>query len=133
MNKFTIDYEYGTVEFWTETSNHKIVLTEFNRFADECFGLRKSLGNTKIILALSEVSLPEWALPYELVTHALSHHGDNVVWDTTFKCVDGYAWKLLNEHGDECTCAKRGEAQLDCDVHHFWVEDHSKVCECCKK
>lgn len=132
MNKFEIDYEYGIADWWT-TSAPELVLREFNVAANCCFGLRKSLGDTRIRASFENVAPP---LPYREgdtlalshgATHLLTHSGDEILFDFAHATADGDPWKLRDQ-GDWCSCKVRGQAELACSVHHFWVPDHNKVC-----
>ena len=46
--RYKIDYEYGTAEMWTKDRQAK-PLNTFYGLASECFGIRKSIGNTVLI------------------------------------------------------------------------------------
>ena len=132
MNKFVIDYEYGIADFYTDASDDKEVLRQFWECASVCFGIRKSLGETKIDTRYLGTDLP---IPYRDKggTQFLAHHGDEILFNDKYKTHDGKPWKLYNEHGEWCTCRKLGREELSCEVHHFWVKNHNKKCKCMDK
>lgn len=133
MNKYVINYEYGVADFFTNETDVKKVLAEFHDCANECFGTRKSIGNTSISLAYAGALLP---LPYRGhdATHFLSHNGDEILFDRRVLLPGGEGWKLHNEWGDWCSCADLGTPALSCQVHHhFWVPGHDEICECLKR
>lgn len=146
MNKYVIDYGYGTADFYTETTDppgtpadiqmHEPMIlspvrSEFFKCAQACFGIRKSLGDLQFLATYPMVLLPA---PYEGHggTHFLSHGGDEILFDSHYEQDTGEWWKIHAEGGDWCSCQERGKAQLDCSVHHFWVPDHDERCAECK-
>jgi hypothetical protein len=143
MNKYVIDYDYGVADFYTEESDPpgtptdieitepmsiSAVRREFYHCANACFGIRKSLGDFHLKATYPGVLLPA---PYEGHggTHFLSHHGDEILFDSHYEQGFGEYWKLHIEGGGWCSCRERGKAQLDCEVHHFWVTDHDTLCQ----
>ena len=126
MNKFVVDYEYGVADFWTDSDDPKKVLSEFHTMASTCFGIRKSLGECRIVQGYPRADLP---LPFRGhdATHCLTHHGDEILFDDRYQTHDGEPWKL-HDFGNWCSCAQRGVAELSCSVHHFWVPNHDAVC-----
>jgi len=130
--KYIIDYEYGIADFYCKTKDEKKVINDFYACADVCFGIRKSLGEVKIEKSYSNVELP---IPYrdKGATHFLSHNGDDILFNARYRNHKGEYWKLYSEHGEWCSCKKMGKEELSCDVHHFWVKNHDKVCKCTEK
>ena len=121
MNKYVIDYGYGTAQFYTEATDPVQVRREFYDCANACFGIRKSMSGYEVVCSFSGVELP---LPYRghEATHFLSHSGgDDILFDSRLQTLDGRAWKLHHESGDWCSCAERGTPELSCDVHHYYV------------
>lgn len=59
----------------------------------------------------------------------LTHSGGDFIGFTADKDREGNYWKLINEHGNVCTCKKYGTEELSCENHHFWVKNHDKVCK----
>ena len=75
---YEIDYEYGKAKLYTPET--KIPLNRFYDLANECFGIRKSIGDVKLLNS-KESKIPEpWSLlkgAYEM----LEHSGDIIVWN----------------------------------------------------
>lgn len=46
--KYKIDYEYGTADLWTKERQDDPV-SKFYDLASRCFGIRKSIGHTKLL------------------------------------------------------------------------------------
>ncbi len=132
MNKYVIDYEYGIADFFTEATDEKEVRRKFYNCANCCFGIRKSIGGYTVKETYLDVALP---IPYRDKggTQFLSHNGDEILFNDHFKTSNGEPWKLMNEHGDWCSCQEMGKEELSCNVHHFWVKDHNKLCDCQNK
>ncbi|BDI33415.1 hypothetical protein CCAX7_54660 [Capsulimonas corticalis] len=136
LNRYAVDYEFGAAKFYTRSIDIDEARLEFYDCANECFGIRKSIGDVKINLEAENVHLPvQDAKQISYFTHALlygqtSGIGDEVIFDRRYKTASGEGWKLQNESGERCTCATRGSAELACEVHHFWVENHNHVCPC---
>lgn len=147
---YHIDYEHGRTEFWslrppTEVydavwwtregrgeGKRPVAIRDFLNCAGACFGIRKSIGQITLLGTSREFDLPSFltgddSLPG--VTMYLTHNGDRIAFDDRFEC-DGFPWKLFSEHGEWCSCPERGVPSLTCDVHHFWVPDHNKLCKC---
>jgi hypothetical protein len=75
-----INYGYGKAEFWGQF-DQDTVERQFYRFANQCFGIRKSISRCTI-LQLDEASLPEPWSKLEGATTVLKHSGgDTIVWD----------------------------------------------------
>ena len=131
MIKYVIDYEHGVADFYTNEADPKKARDEFYGCAGICFGIRKSLGATVIKRTYKDVALP---IPYrdKGATQFLSHGGDEILFDDRFRTHDGDPWKLMNEHTNWCSCKVKGVEELSCEVHHFWVPDHDKKCDCMK-
>lgn len=166
--KYTIDYEYGmAVMFSKERPENPISL--FYALAGECFGIRKSIGETKLIdeelvpietkitspkatgEQVMKMGMGEYQatmlhamfnrestsnLPkekFDLIDFVLTHDGDLIAFNSKFRDSEGGYWKIMSEHGDVCTCKETGKEELSCEVHHFWVKNHDKICKEHKK
>jgi len=144
LNKYVIDYGYGRADFYTEALDPEGTPVEMEMFQDlalspvrrefltcatACFGIRKSLGDYRLLETYLNVELP---LPYRGHggTHFLSHHGDDILFDSHYEQAPGEYWKLHSEGGGWCSCKQRGKPELSCDAHHFWVPDHEALCSC---
>lgn len=137
MVEYAIDWEHGKAHFFAKTQDDTEVLAEFTWCAECCFGIRKSLGRVTIEGRREGASLPE-KYQGKGATHLLVHWSDpicrdEILFDANYQTDDGEPWKLRDEHGDWCTCAERGKAELSCKVHHFDVENHDEVCDCHKR
>ncbi len=133
MNKYVIDYGYGTAHFYTEAADRAEVKREFFECANACFGIRKSISVYEVRCSFSSVKLP---LPFwgHEATHFLSHSGgDDILFDCRFQTPGGGWWKLYSEWGEWCSCEGRGTPALSCEVHHFYVSDHDEQCACREK
>jgi len=135
VNKYVIDYEYGLADFYTEATDAKRVELEFRTAASCCFGIRKSLGDYKLLKTYSDVALP---IPYRDrdATHFLSHNRDEILFRRLGDEVtdrDLSWWKLHDEHDDWCSCKEMGSPELTCSVHHFYVPEHDQKCDCLRR
>lgn len=74
-----IDYGYGTAKFWGQF-DQDTVERAFYRFANQCFGIRKSISRCTI-LQLDESGIPEPWSKMEGATTVLQHSGDTIVWN----------------------------------------------------
>lgn len=72
--KYVIDYEYGKAVLYTPSEDWK---NRFYDLAEQCFGIRKSIGKVALISASQEES--QNSLKNEC--ERLEHHGDLIVWD----------------------------------------------------
>ena len=72
--KYTIDYEYGKAVLYTPSENWE---DRFYKLANRCFGIRKSIGEVKLMLKIdigpSDVVKEEF--------ERLEHNGDVIIWD----------------------------------------------------
>ncbi|BAS55338.1 hypothetical protein NIES2135_53780 [Leptolyngbya boryana NIES-2135] len=94
---YEIDYEHGTAKFYTPTGNKfSAVIEEFSQLANQCFGLRKSLGKIRIVRYDSDVLFPE-ELRDKGGTQAIVHNGDSILFDETRKSKDGGTFKIKDE------------------------------------
>ena len=130
-NRYTITFGGHSSErfdFYTYEDDKKLVLEEASKFADLVFGLRKNYMGGSIFISSGKVVFP---MPYRYkgATHLLQFQGYDYLWDASKENRKGEPWKLFSQ--DEwCTCKEMGEEELSCKVHHFWVENHSEVCQC---
>lgn len=72
--KYTIDYEYGTALLYTPSQDF---LGRFYELAEQCFGIRKSIGNVRLIQECNENPDNMMDGEYE----RLEHNGDVIIWD----------------------------------------------------
>ena len=76
--KFVIDYEYGRCNLYTPDENWE---NRFYELANQCFGIRKSIGEVRLI-SKENVNPPYLIIgEYE----RLEYHGDLIVWDENGK------------------------------------------------
>ena len=74
-----IDYGFGEADFYGDFDKDT-VKRQFYHHANQCFGIRKSISDFKL-LSIEEAGLP---LPWRLIVGAttmLQHSGDTIVWD----------------------------------------------------
>ena len=74
VNVFKIDYEYGTALLYTPRDNWK---DRFNKLAGQCFGIRKSIGDTRLISQTTGTLYKGY--------EKLEHGGDVIIWDKNGK------------------------------------------------
>lgn len=76
-----IDYGYGTAHLYGNFDSDT-VKRYFMKYANQCFGIRKSIAKVEV-LELKTCELPEpWALFPDVKT-ILKHNGDVIVWNST--------------------------------------------------
>ena len=73
MNEFKIDYQFGIATLYTPIEDWE---ERFYELAYQCFGIRKSIGDVKL-LSRKRSSMPLDYGGYE----RLEHNGDIIVWD----------------------------------------------------
>lgn len=132
MNKFVINYTYGVANFFTEKKDHKEVMREFYRCAMSCFGIRKSVSDPVIKKEYLDIELP-LNFRDQGGNVVLTFSGDAYLFDMEHETHSGEPWKLATGNNEWCSCKERGEEELSCSVHHFWVPDHDDICECMKR
>ena len=72
--KYIIDYEYGIAKLYTPSEDWK---DRFYTLADQCFGIRKSIGNVELVKT-------ENVKPKEMIENEyerLEHSGDLIIWN----------------------------------------------------
>ena len=74
MNKYTIDYGFGTATLYTPSSDWE---GRFYELANQCFGIRKSIMWAHLVR--SEDAEPKYKVVGEY--ERLEHDGDLIVWD----------------------------------------------------
>lgn len=74
-----IDYGYGKAEFWG-LFDATTVKREFMRHANQCFGIRKSISDFKL-LSIEPGGAPSPWDKFPGATTVLRHSGDTIVWD----------------------------------------------------
>jgi hypothetical protein len=72
--KYKIDYEHGKAELYTPSLDWE---GRFYELASQCFGIRKSLGEVKLLN--KEDTKPNYEIVGEY--ERLEHNGDLIVWD----------------------------------------------------
>lgn len=72
--KYKIDYTYGIANLYTPNENWK---DRFYDLADQCFGIRKSIGIVTLLETTNEKTKYKLVGEYE----RLEHHGDIIVWN----------------------------------------------------
>lgn len=82
--KYTIDYEYGTAILYTPAKPEN-ALERFYHLANQCFGIRKSVGDTKIVASEPFEGLPEEWKRFRTGVELLTHHGDVAIWNAKGK------------------------------------------------
>ena len=74
MNKYTIDYGFGTATLYTPSSDWE---GRFYELANQCFGIRKSIMWAHLVR--SEDAEPKHKIVGEY--ERLEHDGDLIVWN----------------------------------------------------
>ena len=74
MNKYTIDYGFGTAILYTPSTDWE---NRFYHLAEQCFGIRKSIMWAHLIK--HEEVMPKFLLVGEY--ERLEHNGDLIVWN----------------------------------------------------
>jgi len=122
MNRYKIDYGWSVADFWCSQSP-ELVIKEFYKCANACFGIRKSITIDPVILE----SHPHAELPpvyrEKGITHLLMHSGDEIAFDATYRQDGNDYWKVKNEHDDWCSCPNRGEYNTGCEVHKWYIRE----------
>ena len=73
--KYRIDYEYGTANLYTPSTDWE---ERFYELAGQCFGIRKSIGETRLISQTDEKPTEMLDGEYERLEHS---GGDTIVWN----------------------------------------------------
>lgn len=74
MNRYEIDYQYGKAVLFTPSEDWE---SRFVHLAKQCFGIRKSIGNIKLISERQGGPTIMLENEYE----RLCHNGDVIVWN----------------------------------------------------
>lgn len=74
-----IDYGYGTANFWG-SFDRETVKREFYHFANQCFGIRKSISQFALV-SIEPSALPDPWAKFAGAATVLKHSGDTIVWD----------------------------------------------------
>lgn len=74
--KYKINYEYGTAKLYTPDKDWK---ERFFALANQCFGIRKSIGEVELISKRDEEPADKLVNEYE----RLEHNGDIIIWNET--------------------------------------------------
>ena len=72
--KYLIDYEYGIAKLYTPNEDWE---ERFCELANQCFGIRKSIGEVRLISKEDEKPLGVLDGEHE----RLEHNGDVIIWD----------------------------------------------------
>jgi len=72
--KYLIDYEYGISKLYTPNEDWE---ERFYELANQCFGIRKSIGEVRLISKEDEKPLGVLDGEHE----RLEHNGDVIIWD----------------------------------------------------
>lgn len=72
--KYIVDYEYGVASLYTPSEDWE---GRFYELAEDCFGIRKSIGGVKLLEVVDEDPLYVLVGEYE----RLEHSGDLIVWN----------------------------------------------------
>lgn len=79
MMEHHIDYEYGKAILYSVVEPQK-ALSRFHTLAGDCFGIRKSIGETTL-LASKPSALPTEYKRYRTACEILMHHDDVIIWN----------------------------------------------------
>lgn len=72
--KYIIDYDYGMADLYTPSEDWK---ERFHALANQCFGIRKSIGEVTLISKEDVETEHKLENEYE----RLEHHGDVIIWN----------------------------------------------------
>ena len=72
--KYVIDYEYGIAKLYTSSEDWE---DRFYTLADQCFGIRKSIGEVELIKTEDVEPLGKIEGEYERLVHS----GDLIIWN----------------------------------------------------
>jgi hypothetical protein len=75
-----IDYGFGRARFWGEFDPDSVERVFMNH-ANECFGIRKSISDFKLLEYKASEDLPSPWNKFEGATTMLKHSGDTIVWN----------------------------------------------------
>lgn len=79
MHRHLIDYGFGVAQLWADVPKGEVERT-FYRYANQCFGIRKSIMKCDIKERKQE-PLPEYiAKVHPDAEVVLKHDGDTIVW-----------------------------------------------------
>ena len=80
--KYKIDYEYGVANLYTPKENWE---DRFYELANQCFGIRKSIGEVELVETTDEE--PNYKVVGEF--ERLEHSGDIIIWDENGEKIKG--------------------------------------------
>lgn len=72
--KYKIDYQYGVANLYTPSEDWE---DRFYELANQCFGIRKSIGDVSLIKQEDKEPVDMLCGEYE----RLEHNGDVIIWD----------------------------------------------------
>jgi hypothetical protein len=126
INRFVIDYEFGVATLFTphlENAEARFVF-----LASQCFGIRISIGEVKI-LANTAANFPEyWFNLYPDAYEILSHTGgDIIIWNESGE-------KIKSEHTNLKITAINLREALAGAQHAIWAQHWMKyLFSCCER
>lgn len=81
LNLATVDYGFGQARLWGNFSREEVE-KKFYHYANQCFGIRKSIAGCTLMSFEEGVNLPEvFGVAPEKMAVVLKHNGDTIVWD----------------------------------------------------
>jgi hypothetical protein len=83
LNRYKVNYQYGVAFLWTPVEGDEEAMKRFYQLAGQCFGIRKSIGETKLVETKKDVERPMWAHPWASDFYEALQHtgGDTIIWD----------------------------------------------------
>ena len=76
---YSIDYGHGRADLWSDCGENSVE-QRFMKLANQCFGIRKSIGDFTLLESFEEAIPKPWAdLPG--TAEMLKHNGDTIVWN----------------------------------------------------
>ena len=78
-NYARIDYGYGIAQFWGDFTADNIE-QKFMHYANQCFGIRKSICDFKLLLLEPAKFPPVFGVKPNRIAAVLKHSGDTIVW-----------------------------------------------------
>jgi hypothetical protein len=75
--KYTINYEYGVAQLFTPEDDWK---NRFYTLASQCFGIRKSIGEVRLISKENVSPTLLYVGEYERLEHS---GGDQIIWNAS--------------------------------------------------
>jgi hypothetical protein len=80
--KIDYDYEHGHATLYTSATPPAEAIERFYHLANQCFGIRKSIGEVQVISTELHNGIPaEWKKRFRSGVELLTHHGDVAIWN----------------------------------------------------